>query len=122
MLTGPRRIVVLANISAAMLLYIPSVPPLYRGLLILPNVTLTSVMACRVYRNKVLGWRRAPELSFPTLNDANTIPLSVVQFQQQHTDMTGSLHMDSNESELTRHGAPDGSLHTKHKASDAAHS
>ncbi|KAJ7826870.1 hypothetical protein B0H14DRAFT_2367982, partial [Mycena olivaceomarginata] len=115
-------IVVLANISAAMLLYIPSVPPPYRGLLILPHVTLTSVMACRVYRNKVLGWRRVPELSLPTLNDVNTIPLSVVQFQQQQTDMTGSLHMDSNESHLTRHGGADGSLHTKHKASDADHS
>jgi hypothetical protein len=79
-------------------------------------------MACRVYRNKVLGWRRVPELSLPTLNDVNTIPLSVVQFQQQHTDMTGSLHMDSNESHLTRHGGADGSLHTKHKASDADHS
>ncbi|KAF8140864.1 hypothetical protein K438DRAFT_1692478 [Mycena galopus ATCC 62051] len=99
-------IVVLVNISATLMLYIPSVPLPYRGLLVVPNIALTSIMACRVYRNKVLGVRRLPQLTLPTLNrspDGNTIPLSVVQFEQRTaTYMSGSMHLNTVESNVTR--------------------
>jgi len=119
-------IVVLVNISATLVLYISSVPLLYRGLLVVPNVTLTSVMACRVYRNKILGVRRPPELTLPTLNrstDGNTIPLSAVQFQQR-TDMTSSQHLDSDETNSSgdKKSAPESVLHTRSKANDASRS
>ncbi|KAJ7660629.1 hypothetical protein B0H17DRAFT_846997, partial [Mycena rosella] len=44
-------ITVVINIVAILLVYIPTVSPVYRGLLSVPDVTLTSIMACRVYRN-----------------------------------------------------------------------
>ncbi|KAF7350846.1 hypothetical protein MSAN_01646600 [Mycena sanguinolenta] len=110
-------IVVLMNIPATLLLYISSVPTVYRGLFVVPNITLTSVMACRIYRDKVLGVRRSPQLTLPTLNHTtNTIPLSVVRFQ--HTDVTSSLHMDSDESNFTRGkgSVPESSLDPRSKS------
>ncbi|KAF7350852.1 hypothetical protein MSAN_01647300 [Mycena sanguinolenta] len=113
----PLTIVVLMNIPATLLLYISSVPMVYRGLFVVPNITLTSVMACRIYRDKVLCVRRSPQLTLPTLNHTtNTIPLSAVQFQ--HTDVTGSLHLDSVESNFTRGkgSVPESSLDPRSKS------
>ncbi|KAJ6533982.1 hypothetical protein DFH09DRAFT_932496, partial [Mycena vulgaris] len=57
------------NCVAILLVYIPStVPgahPIYRGVMVLPNMTVMSIMACRVYRNTRL---RASGLSLPTVN------------------------------------------------------
>ncbi|KAJ6533973.1 hypothetical protein DFH09DRAFT_122718 [Mycena vulgaris] len=82
-------ITVVTNCVAILLVHIPNVSPLYHGLMVIPCVTLTSLMACRVYRTTKLGippgsW----ELSLPTLNTVgpsgdHTIPLNAVQFPAQ---------------------------------------
>ncbi|KAJ7744667.1 hypothetical protein B0H16DRAFT_988248 [Mycena metata] len=84
------------------------VSPVYHGFLVIPNVTITSIMACRVYRNTKLGVARGRgDLTLPTLNtlaaSGNTVPLSVVQFASQNTEMTGELHTQGPESDSTEH-------------------
>ncbi|KAJ7099294.1 hypothetical protein B0H15DRAFT_944706 [Mycena belliarum] len=65
-------ITVAVNIVAAVLVFLTSVGSIYHGLLAIPSVTLTSIMACRVYRNTKLGiTRRRDELTLPTLNPTN---------------------------------------------------
>jgi hypothetical protein len=79
------RITVVVNIFASMIMYLP-VGPIYHGLLTVPSVTLTSILACRVYRRTRLGVIRGHgELTLPTLNPVGPsgnlpIPFSVVQF------------------------------------------
>ncbi|KAJ7140867.1 hypothetical protein C8R44DRAFT_974593 [Mycena epipterygia] len=50
-------ITVVTNIVAPLLIYV-TVSPVYHGLMVIPSVTLTSIMACRVYRNTKLGIAR----------------------------------------------------------------
>ncbi|KAJ7683458.1 hypothetical protein B0H17DRAFT_883467, partial [Mycena rosella] len=47
-------ITVVINVSATLRVYIPRDSVAYRGLLFVPSMTLTSIMACRVYRNTKL--------------------------------------------------------------------
>jgi hypothetical protein len=61
---------VLVNIFSSLMLYFP-VAPAYHGLLTTPSVTLTSIMACRVYRRTRLG--DMPFHSDPTLFTVNTL-------------------------------------------------
>jgi hypothetical protein len=49
------RISVVSNIVVAVMVYAPALDPVQHGILALPNAMLTSVMACRVYRNARLG-------------------------------------------------------------------
>ncbi|KAK7057818.1 hypothetical protein R3P38DRAFT_2843168 [Favolaschia claudopus] len=96
-------IVVFMTIFSAIILFIPSVPAVYRVLPLIPNATLSSVMACRVYRNKLLGIRRLPEWTL-TMNlspEEHTIPLSAVQFQHR-TDGTRTRESVLLDSEETR--------------------
>ncbi|KAJ6533984.1 hypothetical protein DFH09DRAFT_1325431 [Mycena vulgaris] len=78
------------NCVAILLVYIPNTVPgansVYHGVMVLPSMTLMSIMACRVYRNTKL--RRWPSM-----------PLSVVQLSTQRyavdsegdaSDSTGS--------------------------------
>ncbi|KAJ7284421.1 hypothetical protein C8J57DRAFT_1216857 [Mycena rebaudengoi] len=46
---------VVSNIVVAVMVYAPALDPVQHGILALPNAMLTSVMACRVYRNARLG-------------------------------------------------------------------
>ncbi|KAJ7631508.1 hypothetical protein B0H17DRAFT_897111, partial [Mycena rosella] len=48
---------VISNIVVTVMVYV-NVSPLYRGFLAIPNLALTSAMACRVYRNTKLGLTR----------------------------------------------------------------
>lgn len=78
------------------MVYIPGLPSVYHGVLVIPNNALTSIMACRVYRNMKLGITRGPELSLPTLNSLDdsrdpNIPLSVVRLSTQGNGITSSL-------------------------------
>ncbi|KAJ7842934.1 hypothetical protein B0H14DRAFT_1020816 [Mycena olivaceomarginata] len=61
-------ITILSNILTISLVYAPSVSPIYHGVMGIPNVTLTSIMACRVYRNAKLHYVHVPHLSLPTLS------------------------------------------------------
>ena len=68
-----------SNIITTVMAYVPTSSPVYHGLLIIPNVTLTSMMACRVYRNTMLGLTRGgggDELSLPTLGSGPGMPAS----------------------------------------------
>jgi hypothetical protein len=79
----------MANIVATLLVYIP-VDPAYHGLTVVPSVTLTSIMACRVYRGTKLGIPRGSgDLSLPTLNPSGNIaiPLSALRFSADRSGM-----------------------------------
>ncbi|KAJ7023377.1 hypothetical protein C8F04DRAFT_1401752 [Mycena alexandri] len=100
-------IAVVANIVTTMMAYVP-VRPVYRGFLVIPNVTLTSIMACRVYRNTILDViHRSADLTLPTLNtlgrSRNTIPLSVIPFSGQSAGIIGELNTGANDSDSTQH-------------------
>ncbi|KAJ6511767.1 hypothetical protein DFH09DRAFT_1374344 [Mycena vulgaris] len=92
-----------------LLVYVPSaIPganPMYHGVMAIPSMTLTSIMACRVYRNtKLRVLSDTWELSLPTLSTVGSSgglprPLSVVQLSTQRygvdsegdtSDSTGS--------------------------------
>lgn len=49
-----------------------NVSPLYRGFLNIPNITLTSAMACRVFRNTRLGITRESGNMALSLPDSTT--------------------------------------------------
>ncbi|KAJ6556387.1 hypothetical protein B0H19DRAFT_1071491 [Mycena capillaripes] len=90
------------NIVTTLMVYMPGVSVVYHAILVIPNLTLTSIMACRVYRNTKLIIPHSPELSLPTLNDRDPhIPLSVVHFSSQRSGMTGSLARSEGEREVT---------------------
>ncbi|KAJ6533976.1 hypothetical protein DFH09DRAFT_1043572 [Mycena vulgaris] len=82
-------ITVVTNGVAILLVYLPNVSPVYHGVMVIPSVTLTSLMACRVYRTTKLSIPPSSwELSLPTLNTVgpsgdHTIPLNAVQFPAQ---------------------------------------
>ncbi|KAJ6570571.1 hypothetical protein DFH09DRAFT_1033071 [Mycena vulgaris] len=96
------------NGVATFLLYIPNTTPganaMDHGVLVIPNIALMSIMACRVYRTTKLRVPGSTEFSLPTLNTVGPsggppIPLSVVQLSTQRctvdsegdaSDFTGS--------------------------------
>ncbi|KAJ7441652.1 hypothetical protein B0H11DRAFT_2095864 [Mycena galericulata] len=66
---------VISNIVVMTMVYV-NVSPLYRGFLNIPNVALTSAMACRVYRNTKLGLtRESGNMALSLPSSAPTIPL-----------------------------------------------
>ncbi|KAJ6631315.1 hypothetical protein B0H10DRAFT_1772481, partial [Mycena sp. CBHHK59/15] len=78
--------------SATSMIYIPGITPVYHGMFAIPNITLTSIMACRVYCNAKLG--STPDSSNISLSflvdgpvfasDHHTIPLGV-RFSMQRS-------------------------------------
>ncbi|KAJ7238960.1 hypothetical protein C8J57DRAFT_1727518 [Mycena rebaudengoi] len=79
-------VTVVSNILATVLVYVPTSSPLYHAILVIPNVTLMSMMACRVYRNTMLGLTRGSgeELSLPTLaSGRHSIQISSVYLGPQ---------------------------------------
>ncbi|KAJ7773960.1 hypothetical protein B0H16DRAFT_115264 [Mycena metata] len=84
-------ITVVTNIITTVLVYASLSSSLYHGLMVIPNVTLTSMMACRVYRKTILGLTRGggEELSLPTLaNGHQSIQISGVHFTPQRSGTT----------------------------------
>ncbi|KAJ7622683.1 hypothetical protein B0H17DRAFT_1290103 [Mycena rosella] len=121
-------ITVVTNIVSMLLVYIPTVSPPYRGILVVPSMTLTSIMACRVYRNTKLGITHGSmELSLPTLNDVGptgnlTIPPSVVQFSPEYNPMKGSALSEGNGDGSDFTGNTSGVLGTSSKADNSSFS
>ncbi|KAJ6593084.1 hypothetical protein B0H19DRAFT_1010439 [Mycena capillaripes] len=79
-------IAVVANVVTISMVCATSISPVYRGTLAIPNIALTSIMACRVYRNAKLHLlENIPHLSFPAISDSGlgsqrfTVPLSTDQ-------------------------------------------
>ncbi|KAF8171183.1 hypothetical protein K438DRAFT_1982173 [Mycena galopus ATCC 62051] len=84
-------VTVVSNIVTTVLVYVRLSSSLYHGLLVIPNVTLTSMMACRVYRNTVLGRTRigGERLSLPTLVSGHqSMQISGVHFTPQLSGMS----------------------------------
>ncbi|KAJ7238946.1 hypothetical protein C8J57DRAFT_1193584 [Mycena rebaudengoi] len=84
-------ITVVSNILTTVLAYVQTSSPLYHVILVIPNVTLMNMMACRVYRNTMLGLTRGSGegLSLPTLASGHqSIELSGVYFGPQRRGTT----------------------------------
>ncbi|KAJ6533990.1 hypothetical protein DFH09DRAFT_122872 [Mycena vulgaris] len=88
-------ITAVTNCVTILLVYIPSTvldaDSIYHGVMVLPSMTVLSIMACRVYRNTKL---RVSGLSLPTVNSGGpgrdlTTPLSVVFAQRHAVDSEG---------------------------------
>ncbi|KAJ7288813.1 hypothetical protein C8J57DRAFT_1166515 [Mycena rebaudengoi] len=94
-------VTVASNIVTTVLVYVPTSSPLYHGIMVIPNVTLTSMMACRVYRNTMLGLTRGggKELSLPTLASRHqSIQISGVHFDpQRHRTTAGDVSHSTGE-------------------------
>lgn len=66
------------NLVTTAMVYAPGISPVYHGMLSIPNVTLSSIMACRVYRNAKLHRPIGVGMSLPVITDAAfTVPLSM---------------------------------------------
>ncbi|KAJ7133673.1 hypothetical protein C8R43DRAFT_1022723 [Mycena crocata] len=117
---------VVSNIVSTLMVYIPTVSPVYHGLMAVPNVTLTSIMACRVYRNTKLGvaFRSSGELSLPSLNPHGSgngaMPLSVVQFSTQRSGMMGSMRSERDGTDSS--GGKRAASNLTSKANDSSYS
>ncbi|KAJ7465953.1 hypothetical protein FB451DRAFT_1369758 [Mycena latifolia] len=99
---------VISNIVVTIMVY-ANVSPLYRGFLAIPNLTLTSAMACRVYRNTKLGLTRESgnmTLSLPGsggINGPPTIPLGFARFPKEGTTDTGTSDIQPDLSHGSHH-------------------
>ncbi|KAJ7617812.1 hypothetical protein FB45DRAFT_840644 [Roridomyces roridus] len=88
-------VTVVSNLVTVCMVYIPGVSPVYHGMLTVPNIALSSIMACRVYRNTTLRAFHEPSVSLETISQEAmfTIPLSgsVVHFtgQEIHAEHGG---------------------------------
>jgi hypothetical protein len=114
--------VVLSNLVATLLLYLPTVPLIYRGCLAIPNVMLTSVMTCRVYRNKVLGVGLSSEQSVPMLSRTpgeNPLPSSTAQ---SHSTQNTTSDMSSGGLASYDKNVPQNVLHPSSQANTSSFS
>lgn len=68
----------ISNIAMSAMIYAPGVSPGLRSILALPNVMLTSVMACRVYRHTRLNLPFSSDMVIPSSSGASakdTLPV-----------------------------------------------
>ncbi|KAJ7888622.1 hypothetical protein B0H14DRAFT_3430035 [Mycena olivaceomarginata] len=88
-------ITVVSNILLTSICFAPGISPIYRAIFPVPNIALTSIMACRVYRNAMLHCSHNA-LSLPAISDysvttnANAgfaIPLSTLPSAKDHLKM-----------------------------------
>jgi len=72
---------VISNIATSIMIY-THVSTGYHALLALPNITLTSVLACRVYRRTRLGLTQDSDMMLPSSNPRGnmnaTLPLNII--------------------------------------------
>ncbi|KAJ6571457.1 hypothetical protein B0H19DRAFT_1130024, partial [Mycena capillaripes] len=73
-------ITILTNLAMILIIYAPGVSPIYRGMMSIPNIALTSILACRVYRNTKLNYGKMQPMSLPMTNVSSsprfTVPLN----------------------------------------------
>ncbi|KAJ7128684.1 hypothetical protein C8R44DRAFT_701111 [Mycena epipterygia] len=75
-------IVVISNVATCSAIWAPGISTGYRAVMAIPNITITSVMACRVYRNTRLSLVQEPDNILPFSNMGGningTLPLNFV--------------------------------------------
>jgi hypothetical protein len=83
------RITVVSNITASVMIYAPGVGPTYRSLASPPNLMLSTLMACRVFRHTklVLSQNNHPSFNVGAASDSdNTRSLHLAHSARQRTD------------------------------------
>ncbi|KAF8214793.1 hypothetical protein K438DRAFT_1660350 [Mycena galopus ATCC 62051] len=72
----------ISNIATTAMAYATRLNPIYRAMFLIPEVALTSIMACKVYRDTKLHYHRNTPVSIPLANDSSlgrfAVPLSPV--------------------------------------------
>ncbi|KAJ7802552.1 hypothetical protein B0H13DRAFT_1672156 [Mycena leptocephala] len=82
-------ITVVSNITASVMIYAPGVGPTYRSLASPPNLMLSTLMACRVFRHTklVLSQNNPPSFNVGAASDSdNTRSLHLAHSARQRTD------------------------------------
>ncbi|KAJ6469185.1 hypothetical protein C8R47DRAFT_1200760 [Mycena vitilis] len=75
-------ITVFSNVLTISMAYASTVNPIYRGMFSVPNIALTSILACRVHRNTKMHYAsRSRDISLPVANNDSsggrfTVPFS----------------------------------------------
>ncbi|KAJ7604836.1 hypothetical protein DFH06DRAFT_1349094 [Mycena polygramma] len=84
-------ITVFSNVVTISMAYASSVNPIYRGMFSVPNIALTSILACRVHRNTKMHYdsRDIRDISLPVANNDSTGGRFTVPFS------TDSYSMDT---------------------------
>jgi len=107
------RITVVSNLLMVIMIYTPSIPPGYAGMVSSPNGILIPIMACRVFRNtrrKAMGTKqistdnmmttkaRAAAATGPSLPVFyNTTEVSMERSMNESNSLATSLRRDSGE-------------------------
>ncbi|KAJ7202675.1 hypothetical protein B0H12DRAFT_1035933 [Mycena haematopus] len=90
-------ITVVGNIVTAIMVYFPGIEVGYRSLPVIPTMTLTSVMACRVYRHTRLDLAQRQSFIWPTSRPTEPRSLHIVYPRRQTRAVTESRLEDSGE-------------------------
>jgi hypothetical protein len=81
------RITILSNTVTISLVYATGVSTIYHGTMSIPNVALTSIMACRVYRNATLHSRpRGMSVELSATSNSRSGPRRISVPLNQSTD------------------------------------
>ncbi|KAJ6562342.1 hypothetical protein B0H19DRAFT_1027132 [Mycena capillaripes] len=82
----------ISNVLTVSMAYASDLNPIYRTMFAIPNIALTSIMACRVYRNAKLHYVKGPTL--PLTDDSGigrfAVPLSPDDSSYSMTTLRGS--------------------------------
>ncbi|KAF9044987.1 hypothetical protein BJ165DRAFT_1474700 [Panaeolus papilionaceus] len=76
LLQGGQRyytVTVSLNLLTVIMLFVSSVPPVYRIMFVVPNVVLTNIMACRVFRDTKFGLMRDSLLATSAQMDSTRV-------------------------------------------------
>jgi len=76
------------------MLYLPSVPTTYRTMFTVPNIALTNIMACRVFRKTKLGMHGSNTSFFgPTTTRSTALPGGIpLAFRPTHAPDSDNSH------------------------------
>ncbi|KAF7362549.1 hypothetical protein MVEN_00603100 [Mycena venus] len=88
-------VTVIFNLITIVMVMASSISPLYRGILPIPNIALTSIMACRVYRNATFHYAHVPRLSLSAINGTDSVRYSVGLGRDPPSSETGVPHSNT---------------------------
>jgi hypothetical protein len=85
-LTLHRRITLISNLVTVVMVFDTSVPIPMRSMCATPNIVLTNIMACRVYRRTKAGLFRESEISTTNMSAKNRLPVAVYTSRTKASD------------------------------------